>query len=245
MADGALRIAIVGAESTGKTALAQALAQHIARLSGLRSTWVPEHLRAWCDAAGRTPRPDEQAGIAASQQALIDSAAAAHDVVVCDTTPLMTAVYSEWLFNDTSLHAAAVAWQRHCGISLLTALDIDWQPDGLQRDGPQVRVPVDTCIRRLLIGHSLPWALVAGQGEARVESALDAVAPLLRQRLASAPAAGLFSRLAARDAAQPAWRWHCDNCDLPDCEHRLLGAASRDSENCSPPSDRPKKGVLE
>ena len=83
------------------------------------------------------------------------------------------------------------------------------------RDGPQVQVPVDTCIRSLLIGHALPWALVAGQGEARVESALDAVAPLLRQRLQAAPGAagtnaagsGLFSRLAARDADQPAWRW--------------------------------------
>ena len=114
MAEPALRIAIVGAESTGKTALAQALAQRIGALSGLRSTWVREHLRAWCDAHGRTPRPDEQAAIAAQQQALIDSAAATHAVVVCDTTPLMTAVYSEWLFSDLSLQAEAVAQQRRC-----------------------------------------------------------------------------------------------------------------------------------
>jgi len=225
MAEPALRIAIVGAESTGKTALAEVLAQRIAALTGLRCTWVGEHLRAWCDAHGRTPRPDEQAGIAAQQQALIDAAAAAHDVVVCDTTPLMTAVYSAWLFNDTTLVADAVMWQRRCHITLLTALDIDWQPDGLQRDGPQVRLPVDNHIRSLLIGHGLPWALVAGSGSARVESALDAVAPLLRQRLAAMPANGLFSRLAARDAAQPAWRWACDNCDAPECEHLLLQAA--------------------
>jgi len=220
MADTALRIAIVGAESTGKTALAQALTDRIAALTGLRCTWVGEHLRAWCDAHGRTPRPDEQPAIAAQQQALIDAAAQAHEVVVCDTTPLMTAVYSDWLFNDQRLHADAVAWQRRCQITLLTALDIDWQPDGLQRDGPQVRVPVDTRVRSLLIQHGLHWALVAGQGDARLESAIDAVAPLLRQR--HGPGAGLFSRLAARDAAQPAWRWACDNCDAPDCEHALL-----------------------
>ena len=220
MADTALRIAIVGAESTGKTALAQALTDRIAALSGLRCTWVGEHLRAWCDTHGRTPRLDEQPAIAAQQQALIDAAAQAHEVVVCDTTPLMTAVYSDWLFNDQRLHADAVAWQRQCQITLLTALDIDWQPDGLQRDGPQVRVPVDTRVRSLLIQHGLPWALVAGQGDARLESAIDAVAPLLRQR--QGPGAGLFSRLAARDAAQPAWRWACDNCDAPDCEHALL-----------------------
>jgi nicotinamide riboside kinase len=216
----ALRIAIVGAESTGKTALAQALAQRIATLTGLRCTWVGEHLRAWCDAHGRTPRPEEQAAIAAQQQALIEEAASGHAVVVCDTTPLMTAVYSDWLFNDQGLQAQAVAWQKRCHISLLTALDIAWQADGLQRDGPQVRVPVDSRVRSLLIQHGLPWALVAGQGEARLESAVDAVAPLLRAR--SGPAAGLFSRLAARDAAQPAWRWACENCDTPECEHALL-----------------------
>ncbi len=215
MADDALRIAIVGAESTGKTALAQALAQRIALLTGQRCTWVGEHLRAWCDGHGRTPRPDEQPAIAAAQQALIDTAASGHDVVVCDTTPLMTAVYSDWLFNDTSLQARAVAWQRLCHITLLTALDITWQPDGLQRDGPQVRMPVDSRVRSLLIGHALPWALVAGQGDARLESAVDAVAPLLRAR--GGPAAGLFSRLALRDAAQPAWRWACDSCDAPEC----------------------------
>ncbi len=237
-APSALRIAIVGAESTGKTALAQAISDRIATLTGLRCTWVGEHLRAWCDARGRTPQQDEQAAIAAQQQALIDAAAAQRDVVVCDTTPLMTAVYSETVFGDRSLQPSAVDLQRGCAITLLTALDIDWQPDGLQRDGPHVRAPVDDCIRRLLIGGGLPWALVSGRGDARLESALDAVAPLLRSRLtrnggpaAAEQGAGLFTRLADRDAAQPAWRWTCDNCDAPDCEHRLLQLSALSPEN--------------
>ena len=181
MPEPALRIAIVGAESTGKTALAQGLAERISQLSGLRCTWVSEHLRAWCDAQGRTPQPDEQPAIAARQQELIDKAAATHAVVVCDTTPLMTAVYSDWLFNDQRLHADAVAWQRQCHLTLLTALDITWQPDGLQRDGPQARAPVDRRLRGLLQQHQLPWALVSGHGASRLDSALAAVAPLLRQ----------------------------------------------------------------
>ena len=225
MAEPALRIAIVGAESTGQTALAKALADRINALTGLRCTWVGEHLRAWCDAQGRTPRQDEQAGIAARQQALIDAAAADHDVVVCDTTPLMTAVYSERIFGDRSLQPGAVALQRTCALTLLTALDIAWQPDGLQRDGPHVREPVDSIIRRLLIDNALPWALVTGQGEARLESALDALAPLLRRRVGAA--GGLFTRLAERDAHQPAWRWACDS---PECEHQLLRLAQLQNE---------------
>ena len=216
-----LRIAIVGAESTGKTALARALAVELTTLTGLRCTWVGEWLRSWCEREGRTPRPDEQSAIARQQQALIDEAAAAHDLVVCDTTPLMTAVYSGLLFNDHGLDAYAVEQQRRCQLTLLTALDIAWQPDGLQRDGPQVRTPVDNRVRALLTGHALPWSLVAGQGAARLAAAVNAVAPLLRDR--PLPATGLFTRLAARDAAglaeAAAWRWACETCDDADCEH--------------------------
>lgn len=216
----ALRIAIVGAESTGKTVLARALAERIAALSGLRCTWVGEWLRDWCVREGRTPRLDEQAAIAEQQHRLIDAAAAAHEVVVCDTTALMTTVYSDIVFGDRSLDDWALAQHRRCDLTLLTALDIAWVADGLQRDGPQVRGPVDSRVRALLIGHGLPWSLVAGRGEARVEAALDAVAPLLRGR--SRPGAGLFSRLAAREAEAAAWRWTCSDCDVPGCEHALL-----------------------
>ena len=176
----ALRIAIVGAESTGKTMLAQALVERIATLAPLRCAWVGEVLREWCDARGRTPRADEQAAIAAEQARRIDRAAAAHDVVVCDTTPLMTAVYSAMLFDDASLVARAIEHQRRCELTLLTALDLPWIADGLQRDGPQVRAPVDARIRVLMRSHALGWHLVSGSGNARVDTALAAIRPLLR-----------------------------------------------------------------
>jgi nicotinamide riboside kinase len=213
----ALLIAVVGAESTGKTELARALAWRIEKHTGLSCAAVPEHLRAWCEREGRTPRRDEQAAIAASQSAAIDAAAGEHAVVVCDTTALMTAVYSRMVFDDASLVDAAVAWQRRCALTLLTALDLPWVADGLQRDGPQVRAPVDRLLRELLIGHRLPWALVGGAGATRVDHALDAVAPLLRGQ--PAPRRGLFSRLAERNAEAAARPWFCENCDDPACEH--------------------------
>jgi nicotinamide riboside kinase len=213
----ALLIAIVGAESTGKTELARALAWRIEKHTGLACTAVAEHLRAWCERAGRTPRRDEQAAIANAQTAAIEAAACERDVVVCDTTALMTAVYSRFIFDDHSLVEPALAWQRRCAITLLTALDLPWVADGLQRDGPQVRAPVDSLLREWLIGHRLPWALVGGSGAARVDSALDAVAPLLRAL--PAPRRGLFSRLAERNAEAAARPWFCENCDDPGCEH--------------------------
>ncbi len=174
-------IAVLGAECTGKTALARALAQRLAASTSQRVTWVPERLRQWCDEQGRTPRMDEQAGIAQAQQALIAQAGRQHDIVVCDTTAAMTAVYSEIVFGDHSLHAYAAEQQRCVDITLLTALDLPWQADGLQRDGPQVRGPVDRAIRRLLSSHGMTWSLVSGQSDARLDSAWQAVAPLLQR----------------------------------------------------------------
>ena len=172
-------IALLGAESTGKTTLARALAERLAQETGQRATWVPEVLREWCEAAGRTPRADEQRAIAQAQHARIEEAASAHALVVCDTTALMTAVYSRLVFGDRSLDAWAVQAHARVSLTLLTALDLPWVADGLQRDGPQVQQPVDAALQELLHAHALPWVRVAGHGPARLETAWAAVRPLL------------------------------------------------------------------
>lgn len=228
----AICIAIVGAESTGKTTLAAALAPRLARETGLRVACVPELLRAWCDRAGRMPQAHEQGPILRARQEQILQAAATHDVVVCDTTALATAVYSRMVFGDRSLEARAVALQRQMIISLLTALDLPGVADGPQREGAQVRELVDTLLRELLMSHRLPWALVAGVGAARLEAAVDAVAPLLRTLpetgtgtgtgagARTGAGAGLFTRLAAHDASAAGGTWACNCCDDPVSERR-------------------------
>ena len=241
--DNRLIIAIVGAESTGKTQLARCVSERLAQATGLRCTWVPELLRDWCNQRGRTPLQNEQASIAAEQARRIDAAALAHDLVLCDTTPLMTSVYSELVFGDSSLYPGALAWQQRCALTLLTALDLPWVADGLQRDGPHVREPVDALLRAQLIGQGLRWSLIAGQGEARADAAIDAIAPLLRQH--PMPRNGLFTRLAERDAAQPVWRWACDQCDSPECEHATQRLAEVDKRRRDQPSiAAPQAGEL-
>ena len=172
-------VAVVGAESTGKTALAQALVGPLQQLTGQRVRWVPEALRHWCEREGRTPTLAEQPYIAQLQVDAIEDATRDAAIVVCDTTPLMTAVYSRYIFGDDHLVADALQWQRRCLLTLLTDTDLPWQADGLQRDGPQVREPVDRMLLELLTTHALPWVRVGGHGEQRLSNALAALQPLL------------------------------------------------------------------
>ncbi len=215
----ALRVALVGAECTGKTQLAELLAPRLARDTGLRVAWVPEHLRQWCDQVGRTPLAHEQASILRAQHERIEAAAATHDIVVCDTTALMTAVYSRFIFGDRSLEQRALALQQRMALTLLMAIDLPWVADGHQRDGAHVREPVDAMLRELLMAHRIPYAVVSGHGPARLECAVDALAALLRPT--SRPGSGLFTRLAGRNTEPPRQRWACDCCSVPECERAL------------------------
>jgi nicotinamide riboside kinase len=206
-----LVVALLGAESTGKTMLAHALAQALATPQR-RVAVVGEWLREFCDREGRTPRRDEQAGIAARQTERIAVAARSHALVIADTTALMTAVYSDLVFGDTSLYTVAQAAHAACDLTLLTALDIAWQADGLQRDGPQVRAPVDAGLRAALLRQGCAFSVVSGQGAARLAAARVCVERLL------VPAA---SAVEHQEAARR-WQWHCERCGDAECERRTL-----------------------
>ncbi|MES2531270.1 MAG: ATP-binding protein [Pseudomonadota bacterium] len=213
-------IAVLGAESTGKTELARAIAARLAR-RGVAVRLVPEYLREWCDREQRTPRADEQAAIAVEQTRRIETAAA-RGVAIADTTAVMTAVYSDLLFGDTSLYPDAFAAQRGYAITLLTALDLPWVADGLQRDGPQVREPVDAAVRATLQRAAVPYAVVHGDGPQRLANAWNAITRTVEVGDFSDAAGGSASDQRDPQAAAGAWRWSCDKCSDPACEHRLF-----------------------
>ena len=205
----ALTVAVLGAESTGKTTLADDLGRVLAA-EGHRVAVVREYLREFCDRLGRTPRAEEQMGIAEEQTRRIAAAAVNHDIVIADTTALMIAVYSDLLFGDLALYPLAVDALRGCGLVLVTALDLPWQADGLQRDGPHVREPVNRLLRAALVQGAIDHAIVSGTGDDRLASARVAV----RHALATPDA--------AREAkVNPRWQWACDRCSDGDCERHI------------------------
>jgi nicotinamide riboside kinase len=205
-----MKIALVGAESTGKSQLALALSARLQQ-SGITVHRVDEYLREWCDTHQRTPHQNEQQHIVETQIARV-LAAPANAVVIADTTPLMTAVYSQILFNDESLNALAMAHQAVYNVTLLTGLDVPWVGDGLQRDGPHVREPVDAAVRHMLKMAGLPYQVVYGMGEKRLENALFCVG---RQ-------APDWAKQLERPEIPTRWSGHCETCGDGDCEHRLF-----------------------
>ena len=222
-------IGIIGVESSGKTLLAQSLRDRLVA-EGKDAALIAETLREFCEVQGRTPRLDEQAQIAGIQTRRIEAAAAAHAFVVADTTALMIAVYSDFVFGDRSLYAQAERDHRHCDLTLLTALDLPWQPDGLQRDGPQVREPVDALVRAALARAGTPYSVVFGHGEARLQAALASV----QRTLAPHDQGDEGDDDADGNGGQARWHWQCERCGDADCERhaRLPGLDDR-GENLS------------
>lgn len=165
-------ICLIGPECTGKTTLAQALAR------ALDGPWVPEYLRTFCDAHGRTPTQREQAHIMETQYqqeeaALKLAGEQGKAFVFCDTAPLLTAIYSVFVFGDDSLLATARMLHSRYALTLLLASDIPWQADGLQREGDHVRAPIQAMIEAELARIGRPVARVTGTGSARLTAALE------------------------------------------------------------------------
>lgn len=210
----AFTVALLGAESTGKSQLLHTLANTLQRDHGIVCLAVPEHLRTWCEAQGRAPRQDEQAGIALAQGQAIAAAQAQPgvQVVLADTTAVMVAAYSEQYFGDHSLWPQALAEQARCGLTLLMGLDLPWVDDGLCRDSPEARTTTDAILRSRLDVAGVRYQTVHGQGERRATQALRAIGAALGRDLV---------------APDPYWsegrgRLDCGKCGDPACEHRLF-----------------------
>lgn len=122
------RIALVGGESSGKTTLARALAARFA------TQWVHEYGRElWEERGGRLDPPDllhiAEVQIGREEGALLT----ADRYLFCDTTPLVTRFYAEWLFGDAEPRLVELG-DRAYDLTLLCAGDWPFVQDGSRQD---------------------------------------------------------------------------------------------------------------
>lgn len=157
------RVAILGAESSGKSTLAAALASHHGTL------WVPEYLREFVDTLGRVPAEGDQYLIARTQMEREDAAALeASRFLFCDTTPLMTALYSRWYWGRVDAQLSLLERRHDYALTLVTAPDSPWEADGLQRESEQVRQTIHEQVLQMLHERDIAYTVVTGSLEQRL-----------------------------------------------------------------------------
>ena len=168
------RVALLGPESSGKTTLAERLAERF----GVR--WVPEYGREYCETRdARTLEPADFEAIVWGQASLEDAMAAdGGPVLICDTELHTTCTWSEMILGTCDPWLVAAARARRYDAMLLLAPDVPWVADGT-RVLELERVRHHHLIERELRDAGRAWEAIRGPFEARERAAIAAVERVL------------------------------------------------------------------
>ncbi|MFZ1301321.1 MAG: AAA family ATPase [Candidatus Microsaccharimonas sp.] len=181
--DLAIRVALVGAESTGKTTLSKALASHY------NVPWVPEYGRLYSEAFNDTAHEwtdDEFVHIATIQQAFENKVAtASKGLIICDTNAFATAVWQERYMGSTTPAVREIANEDRVDLYIIPGDEIPFVQDGT-RDGEHIRHGMHKRFLELLDKQDVPYCVVTGSVEERLATATEAIDGLLKD--------GIFER---------------------------------------------------
>lgn len=176
-ADMVPRVCLVGAESTGKTTLAESLAGHY------RTVWMPEYGREYCDAkalAGNIDRWEsaEFEAIASEHARREDLLAGRADrVLIVDTDAFATAIWHRRYMNDArsgAVERLAARRRELYRLYLLCETDIPWVQDGT-RDGQHIRQSMQDAFVAELAATGRPCVRLAGPRDLRLQAAVAAI----------------------------------------------------------------------
>lgn len=180
------RVVVVGAESTGTTTMAAALAAHYG------TSWVPEYgreltARKLARLRERLPEAsvfdvrwdsDDFRAVVREQQAAEDAAArSSGPLLICDTDARATAVWEERYLGSASPQVRAAA--RRPALYLLTDdRGVPFDDDGL-RDGEHLRSWMTERFRAELAGCGVPVVELTGSHAVRLARAVEVCDALL------------------------------------------------------------------
>jgi NadR type nicotinamide-nucleotide adenylyltransferase len=176
------RVVLIGAESTGKTTLARALAERYA------TPWVPEYGREYWErkVAGLPldgPLPgftsDEFVHIAATQQRRENEAAGtANRVLLCDTNAFATGTWHERYLGFRDERVDAIGRADRVDLYLLAEPDFPFVQDGW-RDGESIRDWMHARFVEQLAAQPAPVVHLRGSIDQRTADATEAIDALL------------------------------------------------------------------
>ena len=171
------RILILGPESTGKSTLAEKLAQHFAE------PWVPEVAREYLEKLDRSYTYEDLLQIGKQQMNLEDELAlTATRFLFCDTDLRIIQVWSQHRFGKVDPWVLEEIARRTYDLILLCAPDLPWQEDPL-REHPELemRQHFFEVYQQLSEASGFPWALISGEKAERLSTAIEAVDSLNKE----------------------------------------------------------------
>lgn len=156
---------MLGAESSGKSTIAEALARHY------RTVWVPEFARAyWIEKKGQFVF-ENMLFIARHQIADEEKAAGeANQLLIADTTPLTTLIYSVDLYGRVDPELERLS-RRSYDLTLLCAPDFEFVQDGLRTDD-RYRQKIHKLYLEYLRLRQIPYVLLEGPHHGRLAQAI-------------------------------------------------------------------------
>jgi HTH-type transcriptional repressor of NAD biosynthesis genes len=170
------RVCLLGAESTGKTTLARALAE------AYGTAWNPEYGRAYTELRLEPEEPwtsAEFTHIARIQCWYEDClAGSARGVLFCDTDAFTTALFHE-VYLGTPTHAFDDLVERRYDLFFVCGLDVPWRHDGVREFDDQRHWMHERYLEHVRQSGT-PWLLLEGSHEERQRESTSAVDSLLR-----------------------------------------------------------------
>ena len=177
----AKRVAIVGAESTGKTTLAKALAERF------NTVWAPEYAVEYLKNGNQDCKSIQDIeNIARGQISLEEEMAAkANKIVFCDTDTMTTVVWSSHFFGECPQWILDESFARKYDLTLLTNIDIPWICSPW-RDCPDKRAEFHDWFKRELELRRRPYIEISGSSpEDRLSLAAVYISRLLGQEVSN------------------------------------------------------------
>ncbi len=165
------KIVIIGPESTGKSTLTKGLAEIFGE------PWVPEYVREYLLELNRPYEYQDLLAIAKGQLAEEDAKfKTVSRFLFCDTDLRVIEVWSRHKYGKTDPWITARIQERIYDYYLLTNIDIPWQHDPMrEHPDPQMRKYFFEIYRKTLIKSGIPFTIISGNEEERMEKAVTLI----------------------------------------------------------------------